>query len=87
MKMKLAPKRDKLGFKSKEDRSEQTQADHELFLQAFESINIVDFRISNFKIFVFRADTNLSVPKNQKPDLSNISQQKFDLHEEENVED
>ena len=86
MKMKMAPKRDKLGFKSKEDRSEQTQADHELFLQAFESKNIVDFRISNL-IFVFRADTNLSVPKNQKSDLSNISQQKFDLHEEENVED
>ena len=37
MKMKMAPKRDKMGFKSKEDRSEQTQADHELFLQAFES--------------------------------------------------
>ena len=82
----MAPKRDKLGFKSKEDRSEQTQADHELFLQAFES-KIVEFQISNFKIFVFRADTNLSVPKNQKSDLSNISQQKFDLHEEENVED
>jgi len=38
MKMKMAPKRDnsKNGYKSKEDRSEQTQADHELFLQAFE---------------------------------------------------
>jgi len=36
MKMKMGPKRDKMGFKSKEDRSEQTQADHELFLQAFE---------------------------------------------------
>ena len=34
----MGPKRDKMGFKSKEDRSEQTQADHELFLQAFESM-------------------------------------------------
>jgi len=35
--MKMAPKRDiKNGYKSKEERSEQTQADHELFLQAFE---------------------------------------------------
>ena len=33
----LVQKREKLGgYKSKEDRHEQTQADHELFLQAFE---------------------------------------------------
>ena len=39
MKMKMGNKREKLGggFKTKEDRTEQTQADHELFLQAFES--------------------------------------------------
>ena len=35
--MKMVQKREKLGgYKSKEDRHEQTQADHELFLQAFE---------------------------------------------------
>ena len=38
MKLKMVPKsRDKIGYKSKEDKLEQTQADHELFLQAFES--------------------------------------------------
>lgn len=37
MKMKMVQKgREKIAYKSKEDRSEQTQADHELFLQAFE---------------------------------------------------
>jgi len=37
MKLKMAPKsREKNGYKSKEDRLEHTQADHELFLQAFE---------------------------------------------------
>ena len=38
--MKNGTKRDRdkhNGFKSKEERSEQIQADHELFLQAFES--------------------------------------------------
>ena len=35
--MKMVQKREKMGgYKSKEDRHEQTQADHELFLQAFE---------------------------------------------------
>ena len=38
MKLKMVAKsRDKMGYKSKEDKLEQTQADHELFLQAFES--------------------------------------------------
>ena len=40
MKMKNGVKREREkqnGFKSKEERSEQIQADHELFLQAFES--------------------------------------------------
>ena len=37
MKLKMAPKsREKNGYKSKEERLEHTQADHELFLQAFE---------------------------------------------------
>ena len=33
------------GFKSKEERTEQIQADHELFLQAFESMY---FSFTNF---------------------------------------
>ena len=38
MNMKNGMKKEKQnGFKSKEERSEQIQADHELFLQAFES--------------------------------------------------
>ena len=40
MKMKNGVKREREkqnGFKSKEERCEQIQADHELFLQAFES--------------------------------------------------
>ena len=40
MKMKTGLKREREkqnGFKSKEERTEQMQADHELFLQAFES--------------------------------------------------
>ena len=38
MKLKMGVKgRDKVGYKSREDRNEQTQANHELFLQAFES--------------------------------------------------
>ncbi len=51
MKMKMAPKRDKMGFKSKEDRSEQTQADHELFLQAFESRKLIRYSGTFFEIF------------------------------------
>ena len=43
MKMKNGVKRERdrekhNGFKSKEERTEQIQADHELFLQAFESM-------------------------------------------------
>ena len=40
MKMRNGVKREREkvnGFKSKEERTEQIQADHELFLQAFES--------------------------------------------------
>ena len=43
MKMKNGVKREREkqnGFKSKEERCEQIQADHELFLQAFESKNL-----------------------------------------------
>ena len=49
MKMKNGHKREREkqnGFKSKEERSEQIQADHELFLQAFES------KFFNLKIYV-----------------------------------
>jgi polycomb protein SUZ12 len=50
MKLKIAPKgRDKMAYKSKEDRTEQTQADHELFLQAFESELIQHLRLLIFK--------------------------------------
>ena len=85
--MKMAPKRDKMGFKSKEDRTEQTQADHELFLQAFESKK--KQYLSNFRnyILLVRANTNLPLPQNQKFDLPNISEQKLDIHEEENVKE
>ena len=46
MKMKNGVKREREkqnGFKSKEERCEQIQADHELFLQAFESKYLSDF--------------------------------------------
>ena len=51
------------GYKPKEERSEQVQADHELFLQAFES---KIFHISRY-IFLpneynpFRANSNLQI--------------------------
>ena len=58
--MKMGPKRDKMGFKSKEDRSEQTQADHELFLQAFESKTCHSSYHTNSKSSIlFRANTDL----------------------------
>lgn len=42
MKIKNGLKSDKHnGYKPKEERSEQVQADHELFLQAFESKSVV----------------------------------------------
>ena len=91
MKMKNGVKREREkqnGFKSKEERCEQIQADHELFLQAFESKSLSNSLLLKYWfIFVPRANTDLQIPEDQEPYLPDIPQQESHLHEEEDVEE
>ena len=96
MNMKNGMKKEKQnGFKSKEERSEQIQADHELFLQAFESKLLIFIfqgcatvhdalpcpRL-NTKSAVFRANSNIPVSPDQKFDFSHISKPQSHIYEE-----
>ena len=56
MKMKNGVKREREkqnGFKSKEERCEQIQADHELFLQAFESNQTIYYFLKQTLIDIY----------------------------------
>ena len=86
MKIKNGLKSDKHnGYKPKEERSEQVQADHELFLQAFESKSVVKMNIG-CKSFHFRADSNLQISADPESYFSPLPQPEPDLHEKADVE-